>query len=54
MSIYVFNLMAEINYQQLKDHFSCGNLAKFSLVTCFEESGSTEDGVISLTTVFGP
>ena len=27
-------------YQHLKDHFLCGNLAKFSLVTCFEENGS--------------
>ena len=38
MSISVFNL-AKINYQHLKDHFLCGNLAKFSLVTCFEETG---------------
>lgn len=39
MSISVFNL-AKINYQHLKDHFLRGNLAKFSLVTCFEENGS--------------
>ena len=51
MSISVFNRLAKVNYQHLRDPFLCGNLAKFSLVRCFEENGSVLTyGVISLKT----